>query len=297
MPAKKNTKTLYSKTNPVDITSLLTNSNVNANVNLNPFQNQTGGKRTNNEAAKKLKKHNDDDNNSETDTDNDSELSVDSQYEKGTAKGKDKIKNKKKKNKDEDDEDEPEEEPDEEPEEQNEEPDENEDEDDEINEDDANKAIDDNDGLEENDDENDDEEAKTVVSENDDAEDDDDKETLDTNNKCYSKYAKDKNDDFDLDEYFKDDDIVITKTGRVGKPILFKYEKVRLLSDRSRQLAEGAKPMIKNTVGLSHKEIALLELKNKLIPLIIERPIPNAGSERWRLSELEIPDYDSMLHT
>ena len=119
-----------------------------------------------------------------------------------------------------------------------------------------------------------------------------DKETLDTKNKCYSKYAKDKNADFDLDEYFKDDDIVINKSGRVGKPILFKYEKVRLLADRSRQLAEGAKPMIKNTAGLSHKEIALLELKNKLIPLILERPIPNAGSERWRLSELEIPEYD-----
>jgi len=50
--------------------------------------------------------------------------------------------------------------------------------------------------------------------------------------------------------------------------------------------------MIKNTTGLSHKEVALLELKSKLIPLIIERPIPNAGTERWRLSELEIPEFD-----
>ena len=50
--------------------------------------------------------------------------------------------------------------------------------------------------------------------------------------------------------------------------------------------------MIKNTTGLSDKEIALLELKHKLIPLIIERPIPNAGTEKWKLSELEIPDYD-----
>jgi len=46
--------------------------------------------------------------------------------------------------------------------------------------------------------------------------------------------------------------------------------------------------MIKNTVGLSHKEVALLELKNKVIPLIIERPIPNVGVEKWKLSELEI---------
>jgi len=115
-------------------------------------------------------------------------------------------------------------------------------------------------------------------------------DSVDDEKKCYSKYAHDE--DFDFDEYFKDDDVIINKTGRVGKPILFKYERVRLLSDRSRQLAEGAKPMIKNTAGLSHKEIALLELKNKLIPLIIERPIPNSMPERWKLSELFIPNYD-----
>jgi len=50
--------------------------------------------------------------------------------------------------------------------------------------------------------------------------------------------------------------------------------------------------MLKNTVGLSSKEIALLELKNKIIPLIIERPIPNSISERWNLSELEILEYE-----
>jgi DNA-directed RNA polymerase subunit K/omega len=71
---------------------------------------------------------------------------------------------------------------------------------------------------------------------------------------------------------------------------LFKYEKVRLLSTRAKQLSGGAKPMIKDTTGLSSKEIALLELKNKMIPLIIERPIPNIGIERWKLSELEIMD-------
>ena len=271
MPITKNTKTLYSKTNPVDIASLLTNSNINSNVNL--FQNQIGGKKTTNEPIKHTnKKYDDDDDLDDNDTDSDNDSEVDSQFGKGKK------------------EDNNEEEHAEENEEEENEEEENEEENEGV-ENDINKAANDVDENEENDDEienRDDDEAKTVVSENE----DDDKETLDTNNKCYSKYAKDKDDDFDLGEYFKDDDIVITKTGRVGKPILFKYEKVRLLSDRSRQLAEGAKPMIKNTMGLSHKEIALLELKNKLIPLIIERPIPNAGSERWKLSELEIPDYD-----
>jgi len=262
MPAKKNTKTLYSQTNPVDIASLLTNSNLAQNMD--PFLNQTGGKRTNvketiiSKKKNKNKKIDDDDDNSDLDDESD----ADSQYGKGDTNDA---------------------------EENNEEEEEKEEEEEEEEEEVAVAVVDELDDEEEEEEEEEEEDVdgnKSVVS------DDEDKETLDTSNKCYSKYAKEKDNDFDLDEYFKDDDIIITKTGRVGKPILFKYEKVRLLSDRSRQLAEGAKPMIKNTSGLSHKEIALLELKNKLIPLIIERPIPNAGSERWRLSELEIPEYD-----
>jgi DNA-directed RNA polymerase subunit K/omega len=261
MPAKKNTKTLYSKTNPVDISSLLTNLNLGTNAS--QMIAQTGGKRTTDKSThknKKTKKMTDDD---DFDSDEDLESDDDSQI----GKGKDEDDND-----DEEEEDNEEEEPEPEPEV-------------EADAEDLDEVAD------ENEDEDNEEDEKSVHSDKEkDDDDDDDKETLDTSNKCYSKYAKE--DDFDLDEYFKDDDIIITKTGRVGKPILFKYEKVRLLSDRSRQLAEGAKPMIKNTAGLGHKDIALLELKNKLIPLIIERPIPNAGSERWRLSELEIPEYD-----
>ena len=113
----------------------------------------------------------------------------------------------------------------------------------------------------------------------------------DTKDKCYQKFSKKSNldTDIDYDEYFiKDEEVIINKTVILTKPYLTKYEKVRILGDRSRQLAQGAKPMIKNTTGLSHKEVALLELKNKVIPLIIERPIPNVGVEKWKLSELEI---------
>jgi len=114
----------------------------------------------------------------------------------------------------------------------------------------------------------------------------------DKDNKCYAKYALRNEDEINLEEYFMDDIESITKTSKLSKPILTKYEKVRLLSIRARQLAQGAKPLLKNITGLSSKEIARLELKNKIIPLIIERPIPNAGVERWHLSELEIIDFD-----
>jgi len=145
----------------------------------------------------------------------------------------------------------------------------------------------------EDDDENDEDnlkkkKRKTKKNIEDDKLDDDNEEVIKKD--CYSKYALLDSDDIDLEELFMNDDFKLNKIERLSKPILFKYEKVRILSTRAKQLANGAKPLIKNTEGLSSKEIALLELKNKLIPLIIQRPIPNSGFERWKLSELEISD-------
>jgi DNA-directed RNA polymerase I, II, and III subunit RPABC2 len=145
--------------------------------------------------------------------------------------------------------------------------------------------------TEETDKETDADEKTNKESDNESKEEDDEDIEENTKDKCYQKFSKKSNvdTDIDYDEYFiKDDEIIINKTGRLTKPYLTKYEKVRILGDRARQLAQGAKPMIKNTTGLSHKEVALLELKSKVIPLIIERPIPNVGVEKWKLSELEI---------
>jgi len=103
--------------------------------------------------------------------------------------------------------------------------------------------------------------------------------------KCYKKYIS-----INLGEISDDDDNNIIKHDRLTKPILTKFERVRILSVRTKQLAQGAKPMIKNCSNLSSREIALQELKNKIIPFIIERPVPNAGIEKWKLSELEIND-------
>ena len=117
----------------------------------------------------------------------------------------------------------------------------------------------------------------------------DDEETL--KKKCYSKYAKVDYDELDFDEMFGDEKTLIEKNIRISKPVLTKYEFVRLLTDRTKQLAQGAKHMLKNTKELSSKEIAKLEIKEGVIPLIIERPIPNSKSERWKISELQVPEH------
>lgn len=73
-------------------------------------------------------------------------------------------------------------------------------------------------------------------------------------------------------------------------PVLTKYEKTRVLGLRGKQLDAGAQPFVKvpNTV-VDGYTIALMELKQKLIPFVIRRPLPNGGCEYWKVSDLELP--------
>lgn len=83
------------------------------------------------------------------------------------------------------------------------------------------------------------------------------------------------------------DGIIIDKLHRTI-PYLTKYEKARILGQRAKQINSGAYPLVKvpeNVIdGLI---IAELELKQKRIPFIIRRPLPNGGSEYWKVKDLE----------
>ena len=70
------------------------------------------------------------------------------------------------------------------------------------------------------------------------------------------------------------------------KKILFDYEKIRILCERTNQLALGAKPLIKNINGLTVYEIAKIELEKKIIPIKILRNLPNNKKEIISLDEL-----------
>jgi len=108
--------------------------------------------------------------------------------------------------------------------------------------------------------------------------------------------SEEENDEIDSDISEDEDNVEIKKESivkdedRITKRILSKYEYVRLLSDRTIQLSQGAKSMISNTNNLSYKEIADLEIRNKVIPLIIERPLPNGLKERFKINELKLKD-------
>ena len=78
----------------------------------------------------------------------------------------------------------------------------------------------------------------------------------------------------------------ISKENRVSCNRLTKYEMVRILGERTKQLNMGAKPMIKNYKGLAYDIIAEQEFLLNMIPFKIKRPLPSGKFEIWTLDEL-----------
>ena len=66
-------------------------------------------------------------------------------------------------------------------------------------------------------------------------------------------------------------------------------EYTNILGIRAKQINEGAKPFVNMDKEIMDGYlIAQIEIKQKKLPFIIKRPIPNGGAEYWRLSDLEI---------
>jgi DNA-directed RNA polymerase subunit K/omega len=75
---------------------------------------------------------------------------------------------------------------------------------------------------------------------------------------------------------------------RISFPRMTRYELVRIIGERTKQLTMGAKAFIKNKEDYSYEELAVLELKNKLVPFKIMRTLPNGDKEEWSIDELSI---------
>ncbi len=80
----------------------------------------------------------------------------------------------------------------------------------------------------------------------------------------------------------------IVDKNHMTNPILTKYEKTKVLGQRTKQLNSGCKPYIDvpNNIIDSYL-IAQMELKAKKIPVIIRRPVSYLKSEYWKLEDLE----------
>ena len=107
-------------------------------------------------------------------------------------------------------------------------------------------------------------------------------------------------------EFFNEDDtseiqqntdiVYLEKENRITNPRLTRYEMVRILGERTKQLTMGAKALVKNIQDLSYEEIAVEELKLNMIPIKIKRPLPNNKIEIWELYELSKNHLDAYIN-
>lgn len=77
------------------------------------------------------------------------------------------------------------------------------------------------------------------------------------------------------------------KSKNITRPKLTQYEKALILGKRATQIANGANSTIDVKPGMTVREIAIEELKQKKIPYLIKRPIGNTF-EYWKLADLYV---------
>lgn len=147
--------------------------------------------------------------------------------------------------------------------------------------------------------------AKTVYKKPD-IEDDEEEEDEDEDGEMYlQKFDQSVNDNYIVDfhpesvlqnydeilvmsKVIRDTDGIIMDDLHKTIPYLTKYEKARILGQRAKQINAGSPPFVKVPENvIDGYIIAEIELKEKRIPFIIRRPLPNGGSEYWSLKDLE----------
>lgn len=85
-----------------------------------------------------------------------------------------------------------------------------------------------------------------------------------------------------------ENNIIVDKLHR-SVPILTKYEKAKVLGQRTKQLNMGSTPFVAvDRMTMDNSIIAEEELKAKKLPFIIQRPMPGGGVEYWHVKDLEV---------
>ena len=153
-----------------------------------------------------------------------------------------------------------------------------------------------------NESDDDDDDGEIEVNNDDDNDNDDEEENEDydyeasenlENLKSDSQYDIYDEEDTDVFDYNDPDTEIKTEkripdNERTTIPRLTKYERVRILGTRAKQISDGSKIFIKSNKVKNAMDIAELELEHKVIPLKIKRPLPNGQYEIWSIKELEI---------
>ncbi len=77
---------------------------------------------------------------------------------------------------------------------------------------------------------------------------------------------------------------------KIGPPRLTKYEHARIIGARALMLSMGAPPFVEPSKK-NEFQIAEEELRNRLLPIIIRRTLPNGDYQDIPVSRLQIPFF------
>ncbi|XP_073981979.1 RNA polymerase II subunit RpII18 [Rhodnius prolixus] len=82
----------------------------------------------------------------------------------------------------------------------------------------------------------------------------------------------------------------VQKINRITSKYMTKYERARVLGTRALQIAMCAPVMVELAGETDPLQIAMKELKQRKIPIIIRRYLPDNSFEDWGIDELTITD-------
>ncbi|KAK3837264.1 MAG: RNA polymerase small common phosphorylated subunit [Linnemannia elongata] len=81
----------------------------------------------------------------------------------------------------------------------------------------------------------------------------------------------------------------VAKEDRTTTPYMTKYERARILGARALQLSMNAPVLVDLEGETDALNIAMKELNNKMIPLVVRRYLPDNTYEDWEVSEMILP--------
>ncbi|KAJ3084531.1 RNA polymerase Rpb6 [Rhizoclosmatium globosum] len=82
----------------------------------------------------------------------------------------------------------------------------------------------------------------------------------------------------------------VHKNDRMTTPYMTKYEKARVLGTRALQISMNAPVMVDLNGESDPLVIAMKELREKKMPLMIRRYLPDGSYEDWAVHELHAPE-------
>lgn len=82
----------------------------------------------------------------------------------------------------------------------------------------------------------------------------------------------------------------VNRENRITTQYMTKYERARVLGTRALQIAMCAPVMVELEGETDPLQIAMKELKQRKIPIVIRRYLPDNSYEDWGIDELKIID-------